>query len=489
MASTDRARRASVARLADASPDAGDRTPPDLTGKVQGSAFEWGDGIFLDAGTDERGGAFWDGSQFEVRSMQDMLSVDWKGRTLEAVLTLPLMRADWKLKAESGDKGAAERLEELLRRPSNHDGMTTPMRTVIGQTAAARLFRKSFFAKGFKLDTQADDGTVMYSAIRRRPASTCRLRLTEDGDFAGFEQDQQFIARHRQPGESTDPIKFEPKQSFVYVHGQHRDPLRGTSDIEIAYACWRTKQKVVMLWLNFLEAQALPRTIVHAKSGDVGKARKAARTIAGLRSSGVGVIDGDNMDINTLDVAGRGPQSFIEAIKYLDQSASNSVLAGFTDLTASAGSGRGSYALSKDQSDFFLQASEAVAAEMADAFTNFLVADLARYNYGDATAPVFMFDPLASVDQQPVLDLLKTLATAAQTTLPQEFVDELANEAARILRMDVGRIADAIKAGAAARQAVAAQTPAGASPVGQATAGIEGAVNTAHKIVKQATAA
>jgi hypothetical protein len=86
-----------------------------------------------------------------------------------------------------------------------------------------------------------------------------------------------------------------------------------------------------------------------------------------MKASGVlpvGVGGGpDSVSIDMLDTSGKGADQFLEAIRWLDQAATQSVLAGFLDLTASAANGTGSYALSNDASSFYLQMLESKARE------------------------------------------------------------------------------------------------------------------------------
>ena len=81
------------------------------------------------------------------------------------------------------------------------------------------------------------------------------------------------------------PIRVPRKRAFVYVHGKRLDPLSGTSDLEIAYWCYKTKQKLMFLWFQFLEGVSLPRTIV--KANDITVAQQVAGQVSRLKSSGV----------------------------------------------------------------------------------------------------------------------------------------------------------------------------------------------------------
>lgn len=461
---------------------------PNLNGVVEGSTFEWNAGLFFDPTT----GAYYDRGQYEARDLAEMLRVNGTSRKLEAVLTLPLRQAGWKLTPGKGDTGEAQQTEEQLRRAQHMGGMTTPIADVLGQMTSACLYRRSFHAKGFMPDPTRDDDTVMYSQLAYRPASTCRLVLGPNGAYAGFEQDLAIYATTRQIRRANGkPVPFKPSQAVVYIHGAHRDPIGGVSDLEVAYWCWKTQQKILRLWLDYLAGQALPRTIVK-HNGDEPKAKAAARQIARLRSSGVGYIDMQTLELDVMDVSGKGSVPFMEALHYLESTASGSILAGFMDLTGAAagvhGQARGSNALSKNQSDFFLQSREAVSSEMAAALTTQVVAPLVRLNYGRrGVCPTWTFDPLSGVDEGPIMTLLGQLAASPTAPIPSEFIAEIVIEAARILSLDVDKVTNAVrKAQADAEQAARA---AGATQTGQQVAGVAGATNKLTKIARKATAA
>lgn len=440
----------------------------------RGSAFDWRDAMFVDF----QNGAVFDLSEYQSRDLNEMLRKDGKARTLEAVLTLPLRQCRWSITPGPGDNGEAEWINDFVSRGANVDGMSTPFQLIIAQMTSAVVHRRAYFEKVFRYDS---DGKVIYDKVAFRPASTCRmLRDPLRGAFRGFEQDPMNIALVMKA--QGQPIKIEQNRALVYVHGQHRDPIAGVSDLEIAYWCYKTKQKLMFLWFSFLESTALPRTVV--TSSDEGTAQKNARKIASMKNSAVLGIDGSSK-VTTLDVAGRGGDQFKAALDYLDTMASNSVLAGFTDLAGAAKGGRGSMALSKDQTDFFLQARQGVGVEMSDTITNYLLADLVKYNFGPrAAVPKFEFGPLQEENQEPTLKLLGEIAIAPAVNLPGEFVHELAVQAAGFLDLDTDKIDKALTA--AAEEAKAQAAAAGANAAAQQVAGVAGAVQKATSAVQGA---
>lgn len=399
---------------------------------------------------------------FDVRKVEEMLRADGKAKALEQVLTLPLRGADWSIEPSKGDTGQAEFVRDALTRAANQGGMSTPIELVIAQATAACLFRRAYFEKVFKIE----DGRVVYDKLAWRPPSSCRLEYDrQTGAFRGF---AQRLGPDNPKADPTGYVKIPPERSFVVVHGQHRRPLEGLSDLDTAFQIFQTKQKVRWLWLRFLENQSMPKAVAQNDSNDPGATQAFAQKVATLKGGGVVGI-GPEQNVTPFESNGAGAGHYQAAIQFLDSEMSGSVLAGFTDLTAMAGSGRGSYALSKDASDLFLQSRQAVLNEIGAAITGFVVADLIRYNFGvRASVPRFKFGPLIAEQAEAALNLLQQMSTAAAVnpSIPPEFLRLLVEKVAKYLGMDESVIAEAMQK---------AVDQAGAQPVDQLRAGVDAA--------------
>src|SRR4051794_4768051 len=98
---------------------------------------------------------FDDGKYFETRDLfpsdfDQMLRLDGKARTLENVLTLPLMSAETSIEPGPGDSGECEFVREALLTAANAGGMSTPLDQVIGQMTSAVVKKRAYFEKVFK---------------------------------------------------------------------------------------------------------------------------------------------------------------------------------------------------------------------------------------------------------------------------------------------------------------------------------------------------
>ncbi|AWY07245.1 portal protein [Streptomyces phage Araceli] len=394
----------------------------------RGSSFRLMDTLF---GEYDSGAVFeYDFSSLDIRKA---LEKDGKLSCIEQALTLPILSAGWRIVPAEGGEKVAEELETFLRMGSLEGGMQTPFNMVIAQATSARGYRKAFFEKVYK----EQDGKVFYDKIAYRPPETCRIaRDPRTGAYMGF---RQTPVRQGTPSlKQTDDIDVRPPYAWVHINGMRRNPLSGVSDLQVPLWCHETKMKILYLWTTFLATQAEPRLMT---SG--GDPEDAARRLAALRGGGVvGLPNG--VEARVLESNGTAAQSFQDMINYLDTQMSASVLAGFTDL-ASGATGTGSYALSQDQSDFFVQSLEAYSTELAESITHNVLGDLVVYNHGrSAKFPKFEFEPLADGDVDRCITLLQGLSNG-QSVLPFEFVEELAMKTANYLEMDTDKLRDAME--------------------------------------------
>lgn len=445
-----------------------------LLDKEIGSPFGYGDALFGDFD----GGEVFDYGEFMARDRAEMFDRDGKAVGIRSVLSLPILSAPFTIEKGQAKPKVQEAILDALLKPANAGGMSTPLHLVIAQMCGAFVYKQAFFEKVL---TYSDDlDMFIYDKIAWRPAGTCALsRDSKNGGFRGF---RQMPVRFDQ----TDEIKIKAQRAFVYVHGQHIDPMNGVSDLEIAYWCYQTKQKIRFLWYSFLEGQALPKTIV--KDRDLAQAKKVARQLLGLKNGGIAAIEGDS-EIDAFESSGKGAAEFLAALKWLDAEASNSVLAGFMDLASAATQGAGSLALSKDASDFFLMSEKAKMREMEDCINHYLIPDLVHYNFGPKeVCPEFKFGEIQQDTVDQALTLLQATASSPQSHLPDEFFDELVTKVAGFLELDVEKVEKGLEKAAKEAEERAKMLPAGPGqpPIPPDVARANGAVGAATSAVLRA---
>jgi hypothetical protein len=458
-----------------------------LMGPEIGTQFDWGQRLFAYYGE----GDVFDYGEWTSRDMKTMFARDGVANAVRLVLTLPIREADFSIEPAKGDKGEAEFINSVIMTPDTEGGMRTPVHELIGQITTAQIYRRSFFEKTFKV--RDEDEKIIYDKIAYRPPATCQARYNDrTGEQNGFRQqvwlfggNLQVTQHQKVPGY----VDIPKVRSYIYTHGKEQEPLTGTSEMEISYWCYQTKMKLLYLWYHFLENQALPRTVVYGN--DQPEANSRASDISELKSSGVvGLVrPADNgKAFETIESGGDGGKFFQEALGFLEGWQTHSVLAGFMALTGSATGGKGSYALSQDQSSFYLKSRQAVSKEIAESFSYGIIRPLIIVNYGSKAAfPTFKFGPLQDEQIQALLTLFGQLAAAPALHIPVPVLDLITERMATILQLDVDQVHDALVSTASQRaEQLAGNPPPGMPPeAAGALGGLQGLTQAAGGLIAQ----
>jgi hypothetical protein len=426
-----------------------------------------------------------------------MLSRDGQAAAIEAVLTLPIRQASRAIEPAKHDKGECELVRSVLMAPATAGGMKTPLQDVVGQVTSAQTFRMSFHEKCFEV--RESDGKIVYEKLAFRPTATCELkRVARTAVMDGFRQQVwQFGGETGSQLKSPTPgyVEIPRVKSFVYINGKHRQPLSGISEMELCFWCYSTKLKLIFLWLQFLEQQSLPKVLVYGQ--DQTEATSKAEDIASMRASGVVGFRRPPPGEKTFEILasdGKGAGEFNAALTFLETWQTSSVLAGFTGLSSLASLGRGSLALSQDQSAFFLKSRQAVTAEMESAITHDVIAPLVTLNFGPGAAyPSFKFGPLSDESDTQLVAMFSALAVTPTLQVPPGILDLITLRLANYLNLDVTAVEAVIQQGAKDRAAQAQDmAPPGmpqsaAAGIGQLAGGVSAATKIAQQALRHAS--
>jgi hypothetical protein len=447
---------------------------------------------------DWRGGNVFDygygpGGADDIRAVEKMLDEDGTARQVEQVLTLPLRGADWEV------TGGTDRGRRLVQ---DQLPFATTEQLIAQCTSAVALWRAFF-----ELRWQLDGSQVRLADYQLVPAASCEAAWTRNGRPDGFRQRVGTVGGAWNPANITAMSGKYPGyvvvprlRAFVYTHGTHRRPLKGLSDLSVSRWAYDTRQKIMFLWCRFLENQALPNVLFYGD--DETRARANATAFAGLKGAGtLGVKRPSDPAAKVFDVvesSGAGAAQFLEAIRWCEGQMIDSVLAGFTRLSSNAAAGAGSYALSADQSEFFLQSRQAVADEIAAQVTGQVYRLIVGLNGGaESDVPTLRIGPLSNRNTDRALGMLGTLVTATQVNAPDQFVEALILQTASYLGLDTEQMQEAIEAWArqkadqrermaAQGMAVSADAGPNARAPGRVGQHLSNMVDAAHGIVQLA---
>jgi Protein of unknown function (DUF935) len=442
------------------------------------------------------GGNVFDYGQWTSRDMAVMLTRDGQAAALEAVLTLPIRQASRAIEPGKHDAGEADLCHSVLFAPATAGGMKTPLQDVIGQVTSAQIYKKSFHELVWHMRDK--DGAVALDKIAFRPTATCEMkRNARTGASEGFRQQQWLfggqvtaVKHGMTPGWADIP----KVRSLIHINGKHREPLTGTSELDLCYWVYQTKLKLLFLWYQFLEQQSLPKVIVYGENQREASAK--ADDIASLRSSGVVGFARDPQGAKSFEILasdGKGAQQFADALSFLETWQTASVLAGFTGLSSLAAMGRGSLALSQDQSAFFLKSRQAISLEIAQTITHQVIAPLVTLNFGPgASYPRFEFGALTDESATQLVALFQAMSVAPALQVPPGILDIITERMATVLNLDVSAVTEIVQQGAKDRSAqAAAAPPAGmlqqaAAQLGHLAGGTAAAAKIAHDALVRA---
>lgn len=365
--------------------------------------------------------------------LERMVRLDSQARQLFSAVTLPVRGAKMDIIPREGDSGEAAFITNALFAPASRGGMTTPFRTVLSQMATAILTRAAFFEKVFKV---AEDGPyagkVVVHKLAFRPASTCTLLLDEHGSFNGFRQ------QYSDPEHGYKDIIIPPERALVYIHGQHENPL-GVTPFENVYRNFVNKVKVTFFYFAFLENVAFPRTLVRVMNNDEDELMVLLDKVKRFAGRGIlGLLADEQVEPYE---SRRSTSDYQAALEYLDWQMAKALMAQFLDLGTSGE--RGSYALSKDKSSFFLNALEAVLADIGASVENHLIAPLVRVNYGkDAVVPHLRFRPLSDEVGEAALNIFRDVIMANTPNVTPPFMLKLMKRVSEVLELEMDPLQD-----------------------------------------------
>lgn len=295
-------------------------------------------------------------------------------RAIMDVLMLPLIEADWSIKAASldaEDKAIGQFVQDNL-----FHGMQRSWHETLGFILLEML--RDGFAVLEKVWARGDDGQTRYAKLAPRLSKTIYRWYPNDNDE--LDRIQQRVYRVNADGLTGQywyPV-IPANKLVVFTHRQEGNNFQGVSVLRAAYRHWYYLDQ-----LERIDAIAAERggvgipVMIEPPGGPKQKSDRdiAANVLASLHAhekTYVLVPDGWKFE---MVVPGHG-RDIISSIQYHNMMIARSVLAQFINLDRG-----GSYALSMDISTFFLQALHSVARYLRDVFNRDVIRPLVDLNF------------------------------------------------------------------------------------------------------------
>lgn len=215
-------------------------------------------------------------------------------------------------------------------------------------------------------------------------------------------------------------------------------PLEGVSIFQTAYMNYVDKLRVKRLHNIHLQNFSLG-TVIGKYEGTEGRPAlvRFFKKLQKFRGGGGQLVLGAGEKLEFKNAAGAGAE-FLRAIEHLDAEMARSCLTQF--LVLGQGGNSSVWNLSRDQSDFLIMCLEAELRDMEEAITNYLIAPLIRWNFGDdASFLMWKFEPLSDADKQKALEIWTALVVAA-TRPTGPLWDAIEEKAIQGLGIDPGKL-------------------------------------------------
>lgn len=372
---------------------------------------------------------FIDTSKVKVDDYKLMLDSDGTIQALYNMIVMPLLGSNWTIEAEDDSPQSVEQsvwVEESLRKPPHKGGMSTPFDLVLAQALRAVVEGFAGFEKVYALA----DGKIVYKKIAWRDPTTITIRTDDRGGFNGLRQ-RAFI------GSSYTDVTIPLERCFLYTYGKEFHNLKGRSAFTAAYTAYDKKRRLLYLAEQQAQSDALKLKIVKgAERGgqDELDATTAAVDEVGFKAT-VGLPYG--YEVDTLN--NTQSMDLLPLIEFQNAEMARSVLAMF--ILLGTGSKTGSYSLSQDQSDFFIQALMSIRKSLENHISSYLIPDLYLYNFETPKYGTFKFEDITDS----TVDLLKQtfIKLTEHDRLPASVVEGVVQKMADKLEIEVDLMQEA----------------------------------------------
>lgn len=364
--------------------------------------------VLGDSGTERYGGYFLEEFNVEWRDEKRVENVEKMRRTdstVKAALTAvkaPLLSTEWRI--EGGDDVIREYVEKSVF------GMERSWKEWLREALAYLDFGHYCF----EIIYEMRDGRITIADLAPRiPRSIQSWEIT--GKKFGI---TQFIRTDAElPDKSvkvgTFQLEIPADKLLILTNDKEGDDVTGQSILRSAYKSFKIKDVLYRIQGIAAERHGVGVPVLNLPdSAGAAEKSKAEEMLENLRSNEKAFIllPGKKEDWNLQILTPSGnPQgdAIDKAIEHHDRRILMSVLAGFLGLGSDS---TGSFALSKDQSSFFLQVVEDKASYLAEQFDKQVIKRVVDIGFGQQKEyPHLRYNTLGNIDFKEMSEVLKSL--------------------------------------------------------------------------------
>lgn len=356
-----------------------------------------------------------------------MQNIDGTISAIVKLLTLPISSAHPFIKPDKKDNGEAEFVEDILFSPSYLGGMSTPFQYVLADMSRAIVDGFRAFEKVPQIIEEGKwKGKIGWKKIAPRAASTITIKADERGGFNGFHQEANY-------GGKRYSVDIDPKWSVLFTFQREKNALYGESVLKPAFYHFKIKHKLYYIANKKAEYDATPLRILRLKR----KLNSEEKTAAEAAVDSLGINSRITIPEEDIDVElNRGSSSYdpLTLIQHHDKQMTKSALCQFINL--SENKGQGSYAMSRDQSDWLVMLLQSILNSISTTFNSFIIAPLIDWNFPNKAYPKLNFEPLADKTKEMLGEIAQKIMTRGDVIIPEEFQKEIFNRTAEQIGLE-----------------------------------------------------
>jgi hypothetical protein len=350
-----------------------------------------------------------------IKLIDTINQMRWSDASVNMALlavTLPILSADWQIEPATEDKSdveVAEFVEKCLFEKMNWE-------YVLRHILLMLPYGYSVLEKVFTMD---EDGIIWKKWAPRLPKTIDKWNV-EKGEL------KSILQKYYQDN-NWHEIEIPKIKLLVFTNNKEGDNYTGTSILRQAYKHWFFRDKYYKIDAIATERHGVGIPVITLPEGYTEQDKEEAEEMGkNLRANEQAYIvrPSDKWLIEMLDMKSSTIKDPKEMLDHHTREILKSVLAQFIELGST---NVGSYALSKDQSSFFLNAMDTIANNIESVINQDAIKQLVDLNFTVKEYPKLNHGDLGTVNVEELANSIQALAFAGGITPDMEMEEYLRN--------------------------------------------------------------
>jgi len=386
---------------------------------------------FGDAGTEYWGGFFQEEpnqlwrDDTRIDTIEEMRRGDGSIKAVLNAIKTPILATEYMI-APASDDPKDQEIADFVEENLFH------MRRSFKEFLREALGYLDFGFYPFEKIWEMREGKVILADLEPRIPHSVHKWTINSGKELGI---TQFIRNDQVHDErSTSFLEIPWNKLLVLTNDKEGDDYTGQSILRSAYIHYYIKNKIYKLQGISMERNGVGIPLGTYPEGGIGQAdknefEKMLKNMRANQQQYMVVKEGYKVEILTPKSNAMGDM-IKSSIDHHSRQIMLSVLAEFLNLGADS---TGSFALSKDQSSFFLQHLEEKAVYMTEQINQQVIKEIVDLNFGEVTKyPKLKFASLGTVDFKEFAEVMQILVNSGFVSPAEEEVDEFVRKTMKL---------------------------------------------------------